>query len=144
MISCTVELEKLKQIKLDADFSLYDFLRKDQNDIARHYSQNEKVKAILTDGNLKNDFPLYSYLLILKYERGIARSRMMTPAMHLLQSILNFSLPILCCERIVEYSSNENMRCWIEAESCIDSAKKRLDDDIMKSEISSSKRPKLE
>ncbi|OXU29408.1 hypothetical protein TSAR_002204 [Trichomalopsis sarcophagae] len=112
--SCADELNKMKSVRIDNYSSLYNIIFKGANEMALHV-RNETLKQIVESSDFDKTFFLYGYLIKLQIKRGLAREKLMKPALEALESITRISLPAGCAETILKYLINDELKDLIRA-----------------------------
>lgn len=117
-MSCRREVHRMKSIKLDSLYSLYDIVHKGSNEMVLHVKQ--KIMKIMIDSNgFNTQFPLYGFLLNLQYRKGLTRSYLLGPAKKSFSHLTNVGFPDSCSERIFRYLKDRSLRNIIYADKLV-------------------------
>ena len=125
VLNCTEELEKLKNIRVDNYSTLYHILLKDEDEMTNHI-KNQSFVSIVSSKNVEVEFPLYSYLLKLQFNKGKARYAILEPAKEALDFITSLSWPESCSEQILRYLNKKNLENLIQAKDVKIAQKRKL------------------
>lgn len=111
---CTVEIEKMKKIKISSYSTLFDILFKNQHEMTQ-YMNNNSFLEVMNSKRFAERFPIYGTLLKSKYRQALSRNELLKPAVESMKLIAGLGLPDLCIDYIFTRLGNVDLRNIIEA-----------------------------
>ncbi|KAJ8668249.1 hypothetical protein QAD02_009912 [Eretmocerus hayati] len=105
---CKVELELMKQTKIDRYTTLFDILFQNLNELAVT-SQNQAFQQLLASEDFVEKFPIYGFMLKLRLKQGEIRWPLLNESSERLEFLFGISLPRSCAEKILEHLNNKNL-----------------------------------
>lgn len=105
---CKKEINKMRRIKLDFYTSLLDIIFKGPNRMAWHM-KNVQLQQIIGSNDFRRKFPIYGFLLELRFKKGLDRNIFLEPSKSCLKMFIITKLPDSCIEHILRFLSDEDL-----------------------------------
>lgn len=105
---CTIEINRLKRVKIDPCTTLFSMLKKNPNQIALQVNKS-KLKAVMGSANIEQEYPVYGPWLKIMYDRGVKRIKVLPEAYISFHIVTGLNLPYLCQDEILLYLGVKNL-----------------------------------
>ncbi|XP_014230447.1 serine/threonine-protein phosphatase 6 regulatory ankyrin repeat subunit A-like [Trichogramma pretiosum] len=116
------ELNSMRDVYFGGYVTLWK-LYKDNNAMARHLARSGGFKAYVRSGQVQQNFPLSSCLIMMRYARALAREKLLGPAVEALAQLLKENVEWInwndeMSDALIDYLDDQDLKNLTEAYGC--------------------------
>ncbi|KAJ8683647.1 hypothetical protein QAD02_019439 [Eretmocerus hayati] len=108
-----MELEKMKRVFISREWTLYDFLKKKENEVALIVDK-QVLREIMASDYICREYPELGCVLKLQFRKSLARKKLLDLSIEPLKLSIDALLPDLCWENVMKHLSDDDLRKIIE------------------------------